>query len=284
MAQVFDRDELHYISNGQLYQTKLREYINEALFSNPFNENFVVSSLPGLGKSYETELALAKINPATTIKIEGSANLSAFTIDLATAVFLAKGQRLLVILDDCDMLFEDKNLNTTKKMFDQARALKYNKNWRALKGLCTDLQFQAIESFGSDDKAGFSVPTDNITFLILTNRHLPTINEVELAEAGSRKETKFTDLYAIRRRSKYKEIGMDTNDLWGYVANVVLNEQICEKFKPQITLQEKEQLLLWCRANWDKVSERNLSLVEKMTKDMVRYPNDYKDVWKAEYL
>jgi hypothetical protein len=284
MAQVFDKDQLHFISNGQLKQKNLRNDIDEALFHNPFNENFIISSLPGLGKSHETKAALQNVNPATTVIIEGSANLTAFTIDIATAVYLSKGQRLLVILDDCDMLFEDKNVNTAKKMFDQTRALKYNKNWRSLKGMCSDLQYEAIASFSGDDKAGFSVPTNNITFLTLTNRHLPTVNEVEAADSGSRKETRFTDLYAIRRRSEYKEIAMGDKDLWGYAANIVLNETICEKFKPDISLSEKEQILTWCYNNWSNVSERNLSLIEKMTKDMVRYPTDYLDIWKANYL
>ena len=284
MAQIFDKNQLHYLSNGQLYQKQLRNYIDEALFKNPFNENFVISSLPGLGKSYETESALKKNTNPNLVKIEGSANMSAFTIDLATAVYHANGQRLLVVLDDCDMLFEDKNVNTTKKMFDQTRALKYNKHWRALKSLCTDLQMEAIASFARDDKAGFSIPTDNITFLILTNRHLPTINQVEAAEAGSNKQSKYTDLYAIRRRTDTKDISMNNDDLWGYVANVVLNEKICEKFKPNIIQQEKEQILTWSWSNWSDVKERNLSLVEKMTKDMVRYPSDYLDIWKANYL
>jgi hypothetical protein len=283
IMQVFTQDQLHFIAKGKTKQDILRSTIHEALFNNQFNSNVVISSSPGLGKSYETKQALANLqNPP--LLFEGSANIAAFTIDIATAVYLTAGKHLTIVLDDCDMLFEDKNLNTAKKMFDDTRALKYNKNFRSLRGLCTDLQFEALESFSSPDKAGFSVPLDNTTFVILTNRHFPTINEVENAEAGSRKESKFTDLHAIRRRTEGETIEMDNKTLWGYVANVVLNEQICEKFKPQITLQEKQQVLTWLWPVWDKVVERNLSLVEKMTKDMVRYPSNYIDIWTNKYL
>lgn len=281
--QVFNKDQLHYISKGQIHQQTLRTQIHEALFNNQFHSNFVISSLPGLGKSYETDIALKNVTNQV-IKVEGSSTIAAFTIDIATAVFLAQGKPVTVVLDDCDMLFEDKNLNTAKKMFDQTRALKYNKNFRSLRSFCTDLQFEACESFSSEDQAGFSVPLDNVTFVILTNRHFPTVNEVENTDAGSNKEKKLTDLYAIRRRTEYKEIEMDSNELWGYVANVVLNERICEKFMPDISVPMKEQLLTWCYNNWDKVTERNLSLVEKMTKDVVRYPNDYLDIWSTNYL
>jgi hypothetical protein len=287
LGQAFDQDQLHAIAKGKTKHDVLKNTINEALFNNPFNANFILSSPPGLAKSYETSQALDQLKAQGThaepVIIEGSATLPAFTIDMATAVYLSGGKPLTVVLDDCDMLFEDKNLNTTKKMFDDTKALKYNKNFRALKAFCTDLQFEAIESFSSDDKAGFSVPLNNVTFLILTNRYFPTINEVEAQEGGTRKESKYTDLHAIRRRTEGETIAMDTDTLWGYVANIVINAKICEKFKPAITLQEKVQILEWLHARWERVTERNLSLVEKMTKDMVRYPNGYKDIW-TKYL
>lgn len=281
--QVFTQDQLHFINKGKTKQDILRSLINEALFNNQFNSNVIISSLPGLGKSYEMKQAITKLNNPPLI-FEGSANMSAFTIDLATAIYAAGNQHLTIVLDDCDMLFEDKNLNTAKKMFDDTRALKYNKNFRSLKGLCTDLQFEALESFSSEDKAGFSVPLNNTTFIVLTNRHFPSINQVEKMEPGSRKESKFTDLHAIRRRTEGETIEMDNQTLWGYVANVVLNEKICEKFKPTISKQEKQQILTWLFPIWDKVTERNLSLVEKMTKDMVRYPTNYIDIWINKYV
>jgi hypothetical protein len=68
------------------------------------------------------------------------------------------------------------------------------------------------------------------------------------------------------------------------VANVVINEQICEKFKPNISGAEKDQMMEWAYNRWDRVTERNLSLAEKMTKDMVRFPKNYKDIWAQNYL
>jgi len=287
IGQAFDQDQLHNIAKGKTKHDVLKNTINEALFNNPFNSNFILSSPPGLAKSYETQQALIKLKAQGThaepVLIEGSGKMTAFTIDIATAVYLSGGKPLTVVLDDCDMLFEDNNLNTTKKMFDDTKALKYNKNYRGLKAMCTDLQFEAIGSFSSDDKAGFSVPLDTVTFLILTNRYFPTINEVEEQEGGTRKEAKYTDLHAIRRRTEGETIAMDNATLWGYVANIVINAKICEKFKPAITNQEKIQILEWLHARWDRVTERNLSLVEKMTKDMVRYPTGYKDIWQ-KYL
>lgn len=289
--QVFDKDQLHYIAKGQVHQKTLRNQISEALQSNSFKSNFIISSLPGLGKSYEMDIALvaAKLKNPNIVKIEGNASMPGFIVEIATAVYLAElnKQPLVVILDDCDVLFQtgaNGNVNTTKKMFDDARILKYGKLPANIKGSASDLQKKAIEHFSSEDKVGFEVPLTNATFIILTNQHLATVNEVQKATPGTPKYAALTDLHAIRRRTEYKEIEMNDNELWGYVANVVINEKICEKFKPLITDDEKHQLLTWCYNNWRKVTERNLSLIEKMTKDMVRYPTDYLDIWATNYL
>ena len=127
------------------------------------------------------------------------------------------------------------------------------------------------------------MPLQNVTFIILTNRYFPTINQVEEQDAGSRKEQVHTDLYAIRRRTEGETIEMSRDELWGYVANVVLNEKICEKFMPNINIDLKHQMLLWCNTRWPYVTERNLSLVEKMTKDVVKFPQNYLDIWADRY-
>lgn len=275
--QVFTTEQEDEIKRGKLHQLILKNQIDEALNHNTFNENYIISSLPGLGKSYETQQALDKM-ANRPLMFQGSSSMPAFMIEVATAVYLSQGQRLVVVLDDCDSLFESKNINIAKKMFDDAKILKYGKNFRGLEHLTTPLQFEAISSFSSEEQAGFTVPLNNVTFIILTNKHFATVNE---AEAG---KTHDVDMYSIRRRTAYRPIEMDNRSLWGYVANVVLNEHICEKFQPNISLAAKHQILTWASANWDNVTERNLSLVEKMTKDMVRYPANYLDIWKASYV
>ncbi len=285
--QIFNNDQLHLINKGVMYQNVLKTQIQEALQNNPFNENYIISSLPGLGKSHETAEAIKQMAEPPLL-IEGNAGIIGLTLDIATQLYLANGRPMHVVLDDCDVLFEDKNTNITKKMFDQSRVLKYGKNWRrGFAGMTTDLQWEALESFARDDRAGLEIPTDNITFLVLTNRYLHTINDVDGMDAGSKKHSQATDLYAIRRRVEYKSIEMTDIELWGYVANVVLNSNICEKaikFNRTITDAEKHQMLEWMFYNWSRATERNLSLAEKMSKDLMRYPNNYKDIWAQNYL
>ena len=280
MTQKFNSKQQHFIENGITKQLLLRSKIDESFNNNPFGENYVISSLPGMGKTYEAKQQTAE----NVVWIEGSSTMAFFTIQIATAVFLADGEPLVIVLDDCDVIFEAANANTAKKMFDDTKKLKYNKMRKGLKTMCSDISWEAIESFSTPESPGFAVPLDNVTFIVLSNRLLPTSNHVDSLEQGTKKHTVATDLLAIRRRTNAETIDMEMFDLWGYVANVTLNEQICQKFYPTISSDEQHQLVNWLYSNWKTVTERNLSIVEKMTKDMVRFPDKYLDIWEANYV
>jgi hypothetical protein len=282
-TQNFTKDQLHFISKGRIHRQTLKNQLTDALGNNQFNDNFIVSSLPGLGKTHEMERLISGLkNPP--LVFNGSNGIYGFTVDLATAIYLAGKKRLVVVMDDCDMLFDTKTINTTKKMFDNTRILRYGKNYRSLKPICTELQFEALESFADDSKAGLDIDVSNVTFITLTNMHFHSVNEVEAQEEGSSKFNRYNALYAIRRRTQYKEIQMPAEELWGYVADVVLNDRICEKFIAKFSQAHKHQMLQWCFGKWDKLTERNLSVIEKMTKDIAKYPNDYLDIWEQEYV
>lgn len=280
MSQVFTIDQVNLINKGAFHHNKLKNLVRAGMSS---NENTIISSTPGLGKSYETE-EFMKTMTDKPLFFSGTPSMPAFIVDIATAVYLSNNQPLFVVLDDCDLLFLDVNTNTTKKMFDQTKKLKYNKVTTGLKAFCNELQWEAIQHFTKPDRAGFEVPLDNVTVLILTNKHLPTINEVNALDTGSKRYSVQTDLHAIRRRVDYQEIGMSDDELWGYVAHITLNSNICQKILPNIQQSQIEQLLIWCRYNWANVTERNLSLIEKLTKDMKNYPNNYLDMWNINYV
>lgn len=281
--QQFTTDQWNLINKGATNRSILKGNIREALSQNRFKENYIISSLPGLGKSYEMQEALKTIkNPP--IIFNGSASFFTYFIDICTAKYLAKGKPFCVINDDCDMLFDDKIINITKKAFDSAQILRYGKSYNTLKSLCSDVQWEALEHFASPDRAGIDLDVSDITFIILTNLHLNDVDEVEACEPGSAKYAKYNARYAIRRRGAYEEIAMPVMELWGYVADVVLNDRICEKFMPDVTEQLKHQMLEWCYNKWDgQITERNLSVIEKMTKDVVRYPTNYLDIWEKKY-
>lgn len=281
MSQVFTIDQMNLINKGAFHHNKLKNLVQAGMTNT--GENTIISSCPGLGKSYETEQFM-KTMTDKPLFVAGNASMPAFIVDITLAVYLSGNNPLFVVLDDCDVLFQDNNSNTTKKMFDQTKALKYAKVTSGLKAFCNESQWEAIQHFTDPNRAGFEVPLDNVSFLILTNRHLPTINEVNALPNGSKKHSVQTDLHAIRRRVDYQEIVMPDLELWGYVAHITLNSNICQKILPNIQQSQIEQLLTWCHYNWANVTERNLSLIEKLTKDMKKYPNNYLDMWNINYV
>lgn len=284
--QKFTIDEQHLIAKGATRQSQLVDLINTALTDNIFNDSYIVGTIPGVGKTYTMTQEIAKL-PEDSVKplvIEGSAGMTMFTIEVATACYLAGGKPLVVVLDDCDVLFEDKSLNVAKKMFDDTKELKYNKMAKGLKHFCSDLQWEAIEHYSSEESAGFSVPLDNVTFIILSNRSLASANMADEATEGTAKHTRFTDQYAIRRRTQYEHMDMSNEELWGYAAHITLNGNICEKINPDITEEEKHDMLHFCRSNWNNMTERNLSIIEKMTKILLRYPDTARDMWTNKFV
>ena len=281
MSQIFTIDQTNLINKGAFHHNKLKNLVKAGMTSN--SDTTIISSCPGLGKSYETEHFMNKLTDKPLF-FAGTPSMPAYIVDVATAVYLSGNNPLFVVQDDCDVLFLDANTNTTKKMFDQTKTLKYNKVTTGLKSFCNELQWEAIQHFTDPKRAGFEVPLHNVNFLILTNRHLPTINEVNALPTGSKKYSVQTDLHAIRRRVNYQEIVMSDDELWGYVAHITLNSQICQKILPNITQTQIEQILTWCFYNWKNCTERNLSLIEKLTKDIKTYPNNYLDVWNINYV
>jgi hypothetical protein len=283
--QKFTIDEQHLIAKGATRQSQLVDLIDTALHDNIFDDSYIIGTVPGVGKTYTMKEAIKKMpKEDRPLLIEGSAGLTMFTIEVATAAWLAQGKPIVVVLDDCDVLFEDKSLNTAKKMFDETQELKYNKMARGLKHFCSDLQWQAIESFSTEESAGFSVNLKNVTFVILSNRSLASANMADAAEDGSTKQTRFTDQYAIRRRTQYEHMNMTNDELWGYAAHITLNGSICEEINPTITLEEKHDMLHFCRSNWNNMTERNLSIIEKMTKILFRYPDTARDMWTNKFV
>jgi hypothetical protein len=281
MSQVFTIDQMNLINKGAFHHNKLKNLVKAGMTAN--NDTTIISSCPGLGKSYETEQFMNTLTNKPLF-FAGTPSMPAYIVDITTAVYLANNNPLFVVQDDCDVLFLDNNTNTTKKMFDQTKTLKYNKVTTGLKAFCNELQWEAIQHFTDPKRAGFEVPLHNVNFLILTNRHLPTINEVNALPNGSKKHSVQTDLHAIRRRVNYQEITMSDDELWGYVAYTTLNSQICQNILPAITQTQVEQILIWCFYNWKDCTERNLSLIEKLTKDIKTYPNNYLDMWNINYV
>ena len=279
--------EIGYIEQGKREYDFFKADVEDALLNNTFSEHYILSSAPGYSKTYTTN-QVAKQNDIPLIKFEGSLGLFAFCADVATVLMNAPDDdsKIHCLFDDCDSLFaKGDNLNTLKGMFDADRnVLKYGKQLGGQYNQLDDTQKEAIDNFRTDGKSGFEIPTDRLVFITLTNKWFPTSHDVE--NASDSKKDYYGGLAAIRRRTQFKEVTFETGVDWGYCAHILLNSTLAEQWHPNITEDEKIEILRFTSPtnNWNKMTERNLSVFDKMVKDMVRFPDNYYDRWISQYI
>ena len=279
--------EIGYIEQGK------REYdffcgdVENALLNNTFNEHFFFSSIPGYSKTW-TLNKVAEKNGVKLVKFEGSLGLFAFCADVATLLMQAPDDdsKIFCLFDDCDSLFQKgDNLNTLKGMFDADRnVLKYGKQLGGQYHQLDDTQKAAIDGYRTEGKSGFKIPTDRLVFITLTNKWFPNADDAE--KASDSKKDYYLDLAAIRRRTQFKEVNFEKGVDWGYCAHILMSSSLAEQWKPDITDEEKIEILRFTSPtnNWNKMTERNLSVFDKMVKDMVRFPDNYYDRWISQYI
>lgn len=279
--------ELAYILQGKKEYEIFEGDIKEALLSNRFNEHFIFSSSPGFGKTW-TLNGIAEKNKVKLVKYDGSLGLFTFAADIASTLMAApkNKSKIYCSMDDCDSLYDKgDSLNTIKGMYDEKRkVLSYGKALGPQYHMLDDIQKEAIDMFRTPGKSGFSIPMDRFIFITLTNKKFPDANEAE--NASDSKQSYYTDLAAIRRRVQFKDIKFDEGVDWGYCVHFIMTNPVCEKSFPKITFEQKLEMIKYTSPlnNWNKANERNISLFDKMTKDIVKYPKDYINKWYSSYI
>jgi hypothetical protein len=152
----------------------------------------------------------------------------AFGIQLAVINYLNPlRNRIVVFVDDCDVLFaNEQNCNTMKNILDGSKVFTYEKSLMSQWSSLTQLQKDAVKFFQSEDKMGFSVPTDNLVFVFTSNFKLPFDDQVAKArEKGLGKSVLLAHKNAIRSRCKTLDFDLSAAEHWGWIADVVLNTE-----------------------------------------------------------
>lgn len=279
--------EIFFIEEGKKSYEFFKADVEDALKFNTFGDHYIFSSKPGSSKTFTTN-EVANSLGINLVKFEGSQGLFAFCADVATVLLNAPkdDSKIYCLFDDCDTLLDKgDNINTLKGMFDQdRRTLSYRKQLGAQYHSLDDIQQASIDAFKQEGRSGFSIPMDRFVFITLTNKPFPTTDDIE--NASESKRSYYNDLAAIRRRVQFKEMDLPNGIDWGYAAHILLNYQLAEKWMPEITEEQKIEILKFTSPtnNWNKLCERNLSIFDKMVKDMVRFPDNYYDRWISQYI
>lgn len=243
----------------------------------------ILAGTTGIGKTFNIEKAVQEAE-ILSITLKGNKSMFAFGGDLMLLHSrIPKGQKMALIIDDCDSFFENKeNINILKGMTGKTGTRQFQYNKKINEHMFTELQMAVMLEYQTEGMHGFTVPTDDFIFIFTTNFKLPFESDAKDAmEKGvSAKANRMQDLAAIRGRFNVKDYQLDKLTNWGWIAEVALNDGALNM------LIETDRIILidWIWNNWDNMTETNIRTIEKMAYEMLDYPDEYRDNWEADFL
>ena len=285
-TNVFGMSQNEALEKGRQNRTRFRQVVeklpqirNEDKYPHKF-----VFGFPGIGKSYEITKHLNE-SGTRYLMVTGNVSMFAFGVQLAVINFSNPTQeRLIVFCDDVDTLVStEASCNQLKSALHGPRMFTYEKSLQSQWSNLSELQRESIKYHQEDGKMGFQVPTSSMSFLLVSNIQLPTDDEVRLAREKSKgKASLLAHKNAIRSRCMVQDFSLTNAELWGWIADVILNTECLNQFN--MTDEEKLIILNFLWDNWESLTERSIRLIEKMAIIKNEYPNSYEIVWGIDFL
>jgi hypothetical protein len=248
-----------------------------------YPHNFIYG-YPGIGKSYEIKNRLETAG-TKFVMVTGNISMFAFGVQLAVINFLNPNQeRIIVFCDDVDTLVaNESSCNMLKSALHGPKVFTYEKSLQSQWSNLSELQKEAIKYHQDDGKMGFQVPTGSMSFLIVSNIQLPTDDEVRKArEKNKSKSSLLAHKNAIRSRCMVQDFSLSNAELWGWIADVVLNTTCLDEL--ELSVDQKHSILDFIWDNWESLTERSIRLIEKMAIIMQEYPDTFLSVWEIDFL
>lgn len=236
-----------------------------------------IASTPGAGKTWTVQNTADKYK-VDLFKIQGVATMNAVAIQLATAAYNSPTKKMIIWIDDCDSLFiERDSLSVMKGALDEDRnILAWNKNMSAQIAIyersnsASDVRrAEAMRNFQSEDGVGISIPTDNMRFIITSNRFLAAPN-------SNLNTIRKMDEAAIHDRVNYKEYNLDKNSSWGWIAYTLIKSTTLS-----VDIHQKHILLDWMYNNWERLPSTSMRSVKELIADMLNFKRNYPDHWQS---
>jgi hypothetical protein len=248
-----------------------------------YPHNFIYG-YPGIGKSFEIKNRL-DASGTKYVMVTGNVSMFAFGVQLAVINFLNPNQeRIIVFCDDVDTLVANEtSCNMLKSALHGPKIFTYEKSLQSQWSNLSELQKEAIKYHQDDEKMGFQVPTGSMSFLIVSNIQLPTDDEVRKAREKSKsKSSLLAHKNAIRSRCMVQDFSLSNAELWGWIADVILNTDCLSQYN--LELEERLTILDFLWDHWENLTERSIRLIEKMAIIKNEYPENYTMVWEIDFL
>ena len=278
--------QVEALERGQKYRRRLTKVISK-ICENSITNNYqhlYVYGPAGIGKTFLVKKQLEE-SEVKHYLVSGANSI--YTLGVFLAVLQASNperEKHYIFIDDCDeILKSEANCNIMKNALFGEKKFVYEKSMNSIIPTLTEVQRSAILSFSSDDKMGYSVPTDNFVFIFTSNFKLPFDDEVQAArEKGRSKAVLMAHHNAIRSRVQCADFDLSDAEKWGWSADVILNTSCLESLN--LTEEERKQILDFNWNNWERLKERSIRSIEKIALALRENPEDYMDVWEIDFL
>jgi len=262
-----------------------------------FRPDTLLMGSTGIGKSFNTLKAL-ELMGIDAVVLQGNTTPFQFGTKLMMNHYRfmltrkSESERLVVVMDDCDSFFANKEtLNILKGMCGSrgTRCYQYNKALQI--HLLTEDQLSVLslpEYSHRDGSLGYRVNCDDIIFIVNTNFKLPTENQANTygrENPATARANRLQDLAAVRRRFNPEDFMLEKYENWGWIAYVSLYDGLLDELgETQEGEFKKHQILNFIYQNWDSMTEHNLDTVTDMLLKMRKSPNNYMEIWETKFI
>jgi hypothetical protein len=276
------------ILNGVELTTRLEHYARTALGITTEAEtkkNTIIWSPPGAGKTF-TVKNVAKAAGIDYIQYHGKASLNGFVMKMAKACYLQAttgiNTTIPVWIDDCDVFFSDAaSLNFMKIVLDNDDpAISWDVNvgnqiTKAEK--IGDTILSEALKYWDNGGVGIEIPLDNVRFTITTNKKLASKQDIG-------KRTINMHEHAVRDRCKWRAFNIDSDEAWGWMASVMLSDNVFQDDNFQLTPLQSLQLLQIFYTNWNNLSANSMRTVKEAGAMLFNNPDSFADEFEQNFL
>ena len=286
MELQLESKQMQALEKGMQIRSRFNQLIKnmgKSTKSSKYGDTYFFSP-PGTGKSHSIKYHLSNSDIKYFI-VSGNVSMYAFGVSLCVINYLNKlAEQIIIVVDDCDEIFAtEASCNTMKNVLDGVRTFTYEKSLQSQWPNLSELQKEAIKAHQNEEKCGFSVPCDNMSFVFLSNFKLPIDDVVrEAREKNQSKSKLLAHKNAIRSRCNVADFDLKNEAHWGWIADVALNTD-CLNPK-EYSQEDKIEILNFIWTNWKDLTERSIRLLEKMAIILKQYPDSYNTIWEIDFL
>ena len=286
MELQLESKQMQALEKGMQIRSRFNQLIKnmgKSTKSSKYGDTYFFSP-PGTGKSYSIKHHLSNSDIKYFI-VSGNVSMYAFGVSLCVINYLNKlAEQIIIVVDDCDEIFAtEASCNTMKNVLDGVRTFTYEKSLQSQWPNLSELQKEAIRAHQNEEKCGFSVTCDNMSFVLLINFKLPIDDVVrEAREKNQSKSKLLAHKNAIRSRCNVADFDLKNEAHWGWIADVALNTNCLNPI--EYSQDEKIEILNFIWKNWKDLTERSIRLLEKMAIILKQYPDSYNTIWEIDFL